>query len=117
MCSYSIDKVFLDIPKLQHGNDGLIYTSVSTEYIPGTDRNMFVASFPLTNAFELTWVTLSQTQVEAPLGKFHRFQARFTFPTACWFTNSARLARKADLCSARLGWRRSLRTLGHNARR
>lgn len=55
--SYSIDKVFLDIPNLQHGNDGLIYTSVSTKYVPGTDRNMFVASFPRTNVTSLTWIT------------------------------------------------------------
>jgi len=40
--SYSIDKVFLDITNLQHGNDGLIYTSVSKPYAPGTDRNMSV---------------------------------------------------------------------------
>ena len=40
--SYSIDKVFSDITNLQHGNDGLIYTSVSTPYIPGTDKNLSV---------------------------------------------------------------------------
>jgi hypothetical protein len=44
--SYSIDKVFLDITNLHHGNDGLIYTSVSGPYVPGTDRNMSVFSFP-----------------------------------------------------------------------
>jgi mRNA guanylyltransferase len=41
--SYSVEKVFQhDIPALHHGNDGLIYTCVSTPYIPGTDRNMSV---------------------------------------------------------------------------
>jgi mRNA guanylyltransferase len=44
--SYSIDKVFLDINSLQHGNDGLIYTSVSTPYVSGTDRNLSVVLFP-----------------------------------------------------------------------
>ncbi|KAI9509344.1 mRNA capping enzyme [Russula earlei] len=43
--SYSIDKVFLDINNLQHRNDGLIYTSVSTPYVPGTDRNLSVVFF------------------------------------------------------------------------
>jgi mRNA guanylyltransferase len=39
--SYHIDKVFNeDIPKLEHGNDGLIYTCVNTPYTPGTDNNM-----------------------------------------------------------------------------
>lgn len=43
--SYHLEKVFdVDIPALHHGNDGLIYTRVSTPYTPGTDRNMFVHS-------------------------------------------------------------------------
>jgi len=56
MCSYSIDKVFLDIPKLQHGNDGLIYTSVSTEYIPGTDRNILKWKPPSENSIDFKLV-------------------------------------------------------------
>jgi len=41
--SYHVEKVFaVDIPALQHGNDGLIYTCVSTPYVPGTDKNMCV---------------------------------------------------------------------------
>jgi hypothetical protein len=48
--SYHAEKVFnLDIPNLQHGNDGLIYTCVNTPYQPGTDTNMCVysnSSFP-----------------------------------------------------------------------
>ncbi|KAH9043275.1 mRNA capping enzyme [Lactarius pseudohatsudake] len=59
--SYSIDKVFLDIPNLQHDNDGLIYTSVSTPYVPGTDRNMF-------------------TQVEAPFRNSIDFKLVLRFP-------------------------------------
>lgn len=39
--SYHVENVFtVDIPNLQHGNDGLIYTCVNTPYTPGTDRNM-----------------------------------------------------------------------------
>lgn len=43
--SYHAEEVFnIDIPNLQHGNDGLIYTSVNTPYLPGTDRNMCVST-------------------------------------------------------------------------
>lgn len=39
--AYAVDKVFnVIIPALQHGNDGLIYTCVTTPYSPGTDENM-----------------------------------------------------------------------------
>lgn len=39
--SYHVEKVFAeDIPALQHGNDGLIYTCATTPYTPGTDTNM-----------------------------------------------------------------------------
>jgi len=41
--SYYVEKVFnVDIPALQHENDGLIYTCVNTPYTPGTDTNMCV---------------------------------------------------------------------------
>lgn len=39
--SYGIEKVFNDdIPKLQHGNDGLIFTCSQTPYVIGTDQNI-----------------------------------------------------------------------------
>ncbi|KAK0463931.1 mRNA capping enzyme, catalytic domain-containing protein [Desarmillaria tabescens] len=39
--SYNVEQVFnVDIPALQHGNDGLIYTCVNTPYSPGTDPNI-----------------------------------------------------------------------------
>lgn len=39
--SYGVEEVFQAvIPALHHGNDGLIYTCVETQYIPGTDQNM-----------------------------------------------------------------------------
>ena len=42
--SYHAEEVFaVDIPALQHGNDGLIYTCVGTPYTPGTDKNMCVS--------------------------------------------------------------------------
>lgn len=36
-----MDEVFaIDIPALEHDNDGLIYTCVNSPYTPGTDPNM-----------------------------------------------------------------------------
>lgn len=44
--AYQVSQVFdEDIPKLQHGNDGLIYTKVEAPYTPNTDRNMCVQPF------------------------------------------------------------------------
>lgn len=43
--SYHVEDVFgIDIPALQHGNDGLIYTCVNTPYLPGTDQNMYATT-------------------------------------------------------------------------
>jgi len=51
--SYSLDKVFQhDIPALHHGNDGLIYTCVSTPYTPGTDRNILKWKPPSENSVD-----------------------------------------------------------------
>lgn len=42
--SYGIEAVFRDhVPKLLHGNDGLIFTSAEAPYTPGTDRKMYAA--------------------------------------------------------------------------
>jgi mRNA guanylyltransferase len=39
--SYSVEHVFANVlPKLPHGNDGLIFTCVGTEYKPGTDPHI-----------------------------------------------------------------------------
>ena len=41
--SYGVEKVFNeDIPKLQHGNDGLIFTPLQSPYVVGTDPKMYV---------------------------------------------------------------------------
>lgn len=41
--SYGIEAVFRDhVPKLLHGNDGLIFTSAEAPYTPGTDPKMYV---------------------------------------------------------------------------
>jgi mRNA capping enzyme, catalytic domain len=39
--SYHVEKVIKeDIPRLQHGNDGLIYTCAESGYVVGTDERM-----------------------------------------------------------------------------
>ncbi|KAJ3509294.1 hypothetical protein NLJ89_g5292 [Agrocybe chaxingu] len=55
--SYHVEKVFnVDIPALQHGNDGLIYTCVSTPYIPGTDTNILKWKPPSENSIDFKLV-------------------------------------------------------------
>lgn len=41
--SYYVEKVLKeDIPRLQHGSDGLIYTCAESGYVVGTDQRMYV---------------------------------------------------------------------------
>ncbi|EIM90002.1 mRNA capping enzyme [Stereum hirsutum FP-91666 SS1] len=55
--SYHLEKVFdVDIPKLQHGNDGLIYTPVTTPYVPGTDTNILKWKPPSENSIDFKLV-------------------------------------------------------------
>ncbi|VDB82912.1 unnamed protein product [Peniophora sp. CBMAI 1063] len=55
--SYHLDKVFkVDIPRLQHGNDGLIYTPVATPYVPGTDKNILKWKPPSENSIDFKLV-------------------------------------------------------------
>ncbi|KAG5644219.1 hypothetical protein DXG03_008814 [Asterophora parasitica] len=55
--SYHAEKVFeVDIPALQHGNDGLIYTCVSTPYTPGTDPNILKWKPPSENSIDFKLV-------------------------------------------------------------
>jgi len=40
--AYGIDMMFREIlPRLAHGNDGLIFTALAAEYICGTDPHMY----------------------------------------------------------------------------
>ncbi|KAI0707622.1 mRNA capping enzyme, alpha subunit [Earliella scabrosa] len=51
--SYHVEDVFnIDIPALQHGNDGLIYTCVNTPYAPGTDPNILKWKPPSENSID-----------------------------------------------------------------
>ncbi|TFY83443.1 hypothetical protein EWM64_g554, partial [Hericium alpestre] len=55
--SYHLEKVFdVDIPNLQHGNDGLIYTPVTTPYVPGTDTNILKWKPPSENSIDFKLV-------------------------------------------------------------
>ncbi|KAH9857131.1 mRNA capping enzyme, catalytic domain-containing protein [Lenzites betulinus] len=55
--SYRVEDVFnIDIPRLQHGNDGLVYTCVSTPYAPGTDPNILKWKPPSENSIDFKLV-------------------------------------------------------------
>lgn len=44
--AYGIQAVFKDhLPKLQHGNDGLIFTGAEAPYTAGTDQRMYAVSW------------------------------------------------------------------------
>ncbi|KAI5124570.1 hypothetical protein M0805_003090 [Coniferiporia weirii] len=51
--SYGLEKVFNeDLPKLQHGTDGLIYTCLQSPYVVGTDRNILKWKPPSENSID-----------------------------------------------------------------
>ncbi|WWD15737.1 hypothetical protein CI109_100159 [Kwoniella shandongensis] len=51
--SYHIGHVLkVHVPKLQHGHDGLIFTCVETEYVPGTDENILKWKPPSENSID-----------------------------------------------------------------
>ncbi|KAL1693326.1 mRNA capping enzyme, catalytic domain-containing protein [Schizophyllum commune] len=55
--AYQVSQVFdEDIPKLQHGNDGLIYTKVEAPYTPNTDRNILKWKPPSENSIDFKLV-------------------------------------------------------------
>jgi mRNA guanylyltransferase len=71
--AYAIDKVFtVDVPALEHGHDGLIFTCVRTPYQFGTDTNMcgilFPASrHPLNPHGSLKWKPPSENSIDFKL--------------------------------------------------
>jgi mRNA guanylyltransferase len=49
--AYGIEMMFQEVlPRLAHGNDGLIFTSLEAEYICGTDPHMYPLFSSLTEA-------------------------------------------------------------------
>ncbi|OJA18766.1 hypothetical protein AZE42_01650 [Rhizopogon vesiculosus] len=55
--SYGVEEVFQTvIPALHHGNDGLIYTCVETQYTPGTDPNILKWKPPSENSIDFKLV-------------------------------------------------------------
>jgi mRNA guanylyltransferase len=71
--AYAIDKVFaVDVPALEHGHDGLIFTCVRTPYQFGTDTNMYAAVFiavvvSLTRWHSLKWKPPSENSIDFKL--------------------------------------------------
>jgi hypothetical protein len=77
--AYGIEAVFLDhVPKLEHGNDGLIFTSAEAPYTPGTDPKMSIA-LPCT-ARQMTDEG-PQIEMETAVGEFNRLSARAPLPS------------------------------------
>ncbi|KAF9645289.1 mRNA capping enzyme, alpha subunit [Thelephora ganbajun] len=65
--SYHLEQVFdVDIPALHHGNDGLIYTCVSTPYTPGTDQNILKWKPPSENSIDFKLVLRFPPSVTNP---------------------------------------------------
>ncbi|KAL5511613.1 CEG1 [Sanghuangporus vaninii] len=55
--SYGVEKVFNEvIPKLQHGNDGLIYTCLQSPYVVGTDPKILKWKPPSENTIDFKLV-------------------------------------------------------------
>ncbi|KAJ7741583.1 mRNA capping enzyme, catalytic domain-containing protein [Mycena maculata] len=64
--SYHAEKVFADIPNLQHGSDGLIYTCVNTPYTPGADSNILKWKPPSENSIDFKLVLRFPPQKDNP---------------------------------------------------
>lgn len=50
--AYHLDIVLAEIPKLQHGTDGLIYTAVNSKYVPRTDQGILKWKPPHENSVD-----------------------------------------------------------------
>ncbi|KAL7283606.1 hypothetical protein ACG7TL_003041 [Trametes sanguinea] len=81
--SYRVEDVFnIDIPQLQHGNDGLIYTCVSTPYTPGTDQNILKWKPPSENSIDFKLVLRFPPTPGKPL--VPDFQSKPVFELHVW---------------------------------
>lgn len=81
--SYHIDQIFeKEIPQLQHGNDGLIYTCVSTPYMAGTDPNILKWKPPSENSIDFRLVLRFPPSRESP--KDPDYYAKPVFELHVW---------------------------------
>lgn len=62
--SYHVEKVIQeDIPRLKHGNDGLIYTCAASPYVVGTDERMLVFFHYISNFSNISLQSQMETTV------------------------------------------------------
>ncbi|TIC01789.1 hypothetical protein E3Q18_00469 [Wallemia mellicola] len=67
--AYSIEQIFKEhIPKLQHGNDGLIFTCAESGYVNGTDPRMWVKNYLLIYSIKyvssIKWKNPSENSID-----------------------------------------------------
>ncbi|KAK7467331.1 Dcp1p-Dcp2p decapping enzyme complex alpha subunit [Stygiomarasmius scandens] len=90
--SYNADQVFtVDIPALQHGNDGLIYTCVNAPYTPGTDPNIMKWKPPSENSIDFKLVLRFPPLPNKP--KEPDFRAKPVFLLEAWCGDKNGVAR------------------------
>ncbi|TEB39643.1 mRNA guanylyltransferase [Coprinellus micaceus] len=90
--SYHVEKVFtMDIPNLMHGNDGLIYTCVTTPYTPGTDHNILKWKPPSENSIDFKLVLRFPPAPDNP--NKPDFCAKPLFLLSVWLGGDGNLAR------------------------
>ncbi|KAK5127913.1 hypothetical protein LTR85_005030 [Meristemomyces frigidus] len=74
---YGAEMMFRDVmPRLPHGNDGLIFTCVSTPYTPGTDKHILKWKPPHENTIDFRLEIAGFPETEDEDGKYEDWDAQ-----------------------------------------